>query len=437
MIKLNPLHFLTLLFCFSLFICVFALSNDNCPKLNFFFDVQPQKCYFSTPEKEIFTKLKIVQTNTHDFVLKHWLENYEHLKGKKYTLLHVDSHPDIDIITKMNKYDILNWKFDLLHEKYGITIANFISPMLFLGLIERVIWLTPDYEYSYDKFKIGHKSGTNKVRTNSSSTYIGDGERLKKTESFGKETHDVEFITMKIGDLKKLKFKLNPSETLLDIDYDYFSTNSPLLDGLIKYFKTKDEAKEAVSIFNESNYCIKNNEHLNDFYQQQLKAYKKSPFQNSREGASEFWMVRILQQHLFRCFIGEKKSWRNFIICSTISRKLWCKGIKDATRIQLIFKDYMDHMKEEEEEDTQEDVEDLLQEAHSVASLPETNRSLTQIRKNAKILKKFFSDIGLNSPPAFVSLAQSIHCGHTPKHLVEFIKYEIYTILHDLFLNKN
>ena len=90
-------------------------------------------------------------------------------------------------------------------------------------------------------------------------------------------------------------------------------------------------------------------------------------------------------------------------------------------------------MKEVEEEDSDDDVEDIIQEAHSAGSLPETNRSLNQIRKDANKLLIFLSEIGLNSPPAFISLAQSIHCGHTPKQLVEFIKYEIYEMLNILF----
>jgi len=60
-----------------------------------------------------------------------------------------------------------------------------------VGLIERVIWLTPDYPYSYDKFLIGNLNGTNDVRTNSSSTYIGDGERLTKDQIFGETKHEV------------------------------------------------------------------------------------------------------------------------------------------------------------------------------------------------------------------------------------------------------
>jgi len=91
-------NFLTnknLLWWFVIFICtVVSSSLNNCPSPTFFFQVKPQKCYFSTIEKKLFTKLNIVQTNTHDTVLKHWLENYEKFKNKKLTILHIDSRKD-------------------------------------------------------------------------------------------------------------------------------------------------------------------------------------------------------------------------------------------------------------------------------------------------------------------------------------------------------
>ena len=81
------------LFC-CLVVLVASKPVNQCPAPTFFFQVTPQKCYFSTIEKKLFTKLNIVQTNTHDTVLKHWLENYEKFKNKKFTILHIDSRKD-------------------------------------------------------------------------------------------------------------------------------------------------------------------------------------------------------------------------------------------------------------------------------------------------------------------------------------------------------
>ena len=314
-----------------------------------------------------------------------------------------------------------------------------------MGLIERVIWLTPDYPYSYDKFFIGNLEGTNKVGTNSTSRYIGDEERLTKYENFGKAKYEVtiickinyffkiEFITMKIEDFKKLNFKLHPSKTLLDIDYDYFSTKNPFLDSLTKYFDNKQQTKNALSIFHPNNYCLSN---IKLYGLEHLNKLKTSIYQNKREGKKDFWINRILHKHLYICFLGDKTE-LEFSKCSKISKKLWCKGMKEATKFQLHFKEYMDFVKDVEEKDSISDVGDLIQDASTAMSLPESNKSFWQIRKEMMNLKSFLLEIGLNSPSEFISLAQSIDCGHTPKYMIEFIKYELYEMLNSLLLSEN
>ena len=239
---------------------------------------------------------------------------------------------------------------------------------------------------------------------------------------------------MIIEHLKKLNFSLDPSTTLLDIDYDYFSTNSPLVDDLIKRFKNKQQVKKVISIFNEENYCLSNTKNLTTEQNQFVEFYKLSSFQNSRAEAKEFWISRILQSHLRECFHGKKKTNKEFLECSEISSKLWCKGEEDSIKLQLIFKKYMDYMIEEEEEDSVDDINDLLDEANSASSLGEFSKSFSEIRENVLKLKQFLIEFGLKSSPKLISLSQSLNCGHTPKHLIEFIKFEIYSLLNDIFI---
>eukprot|EP01080_Neovahlkampfia_damariscottae_P009436 gene9436-1642_t len=418
-----------------IYFSVNAVIIHICPRNRFFFELKPQQCYANTLEKKLFIKLNIEETNTHDLVLKFWLNNYEKLKGKKFTILHIDSHADIDIVSEMNKKNILTSSWYKLKKYYGITISNFMSPMLYMGLVERVIWLTTKEDFNNDQFVIGNLKNSNLVKTNSSNLFIGDDRRLRIEEQFGNIQNHMEFVVMKIEDLKKLNFTLEPSKTLLDIDYDYFSTSSPLVDALVKRFKNKAQVKNVVSIFNDEKYCTSKMKHLSTNEKSIIDVLQIPTFQNSKEQNDDFLINRILFSLLYQCFHGKKKRWKDFVKCTKIPTKLWCKGEEDALRKQKLFKKYMDYMIEEEEEDEEEDIDDLLFEASSASCLREFSNSLQNIRKDKNELKQFLNQIGLKSPPAFISLAQSVNCGHTPKHLVEFIKYEIYQLLDELYID--
>jgi hypothetical protein len=74
-----------------LFFVVEAIQQQQCKNIKFYFKNQKLICHSSSMEKEIFTKLKISLKDGHDEVLDFWMRNYEFLKGKKYTILHIDS----------------------------------------------------------------------------------------------------------------------------------------------------------------------------------------------------------------------------------------------------------------------------------------------------------------------------------------------------------
>jgi hypothetical protein len=241
----------------------------------------------------------------------------------------------------------------------------------------------------------------------------------------------VEFYSMKISHLKKLNFTLDPSTTLLDIDYDYFSTNSPLLDDISRFFQNQSLAKEVVSIFNEDFYCLKNLKKFSPIHLSTLEKYKGSEYANSRSHVKEFWIQKILSTFTFGCF-EKKMSWDKYLKCTVVARKLWCKGNKSAERLFLLFQDYMDHVRENL--DDLDDWKDIVQEANSASSLPESLKTGFEIRKSAEELKQFIKEIGLTSKPHYITLTQSNGCGHTPRHKIDFIKHEIYEMISDLYL---
>ena len=63
-----------------------------------------------------------------------------------------------------------------------------------MGLIDRVIWLSSDEEFSTENFIIGNLNDTNLIKTNSGSIFIGDNNRLEIDQEFGEIQHNVRIL---------------------------------------------------------------------------------------------------------------------------------------------------------------------------------------------------------------------------------------------------
>ena len=63
-----------------------------------------------------------------------------------------------------------------------------------MGLIDRVIWLSSNEEFSTENFIIGNLNGTNLIKTNSGSIFIGDNNRLEIDQEFGEIQHNVRIL---------------------------------------------------------------------------------------------------------------------------------------------------------------------------------------------------------------------------------------------------
>ena len=72
-------------------------------------------------------------------------------------------------------------------------LISLIEILIFfkVGLIDRVIWLSSSEEFSTENFIIGNLNGTNLIKTNSGSIFIGDNNRLEIDQEFGEIQHNV------------------------------------------------------------------------------------------------------------------------------------------------------------------------------------------------------------------------------------------------------
>jgi len=82
----------------------------------------------------------------------------------------------------------------------------------------------------------------------------------------------------------------------------------------------------------------------------------------------------------------------------------------------------------------EEYIDDIVRASFQMHSLPSHVYSKFKIRKLKEEMIESLKQIGLTSKPKLITIAQSETDGHTPHHLLDFIKFEIYDILNRLYV---
>eukprot|EP01080_Neovahlkampfia_damariscottae_P002974 gene2974-4984_t len=414
------MFFWVLLFFFSS-----VLSHVNkCPKDDYFFDNIKDVCFSFTSQKTVYENFNVVQVDTHDKILKHWLKNYGILKEEKYTLLHIDSHADLSLPLKANRKNLLSWKWNKIKNKYGVSIASFIIPLVYLGLIDKIIWIH-NYEQYYDpfhsktgktSFSIGNLKNSNKIFVNSTSDYFADPDRMVKQKQYENIQH-VEVYSINLEKGRKIDLNLKNSKILLDIDFDYFSTNNPGLSDIALYFKSYEIAENVVNVMNGKSYSTKKFRNLPTKLREQLKKMKTT---------ERHKLYIIIHQFLMKCFGIEEK--KKFLKCSRISRILAKK--KNIEKLQLKMNDFIIQKIYEE---LDEDMFEIIGRHWSTPHMPKFILKENEIRKKFGVLEQFFRNTSIKKENLkFISLAKSQECGHTPRFLIKFIEMEIFQFLEKL-----
>eukprot|EP01080_Neovahlkampfia_damariscottae_P011010 gene11010-3716_t len=429
-----------------LFLCFFLLvySKDICINSETYYpfdDKLRPKCFKDSLEEKLFKTLKLSVHNAHSEVLFEWLNNLELLKGQKHSLVHFDSHPDSSsprpLTLDMIFDDKKPWK--KIQNGTEIDIANFVMPMVFAGIIDKFIWIHLPYDGFSDEISEECYIGT-KIEdpTNIGMTcefslfpnyFVNSTDLLINKQKFT-------FIAINFGSGTFKNLKLNPSNTLLDIDEDFFSTNSPTHTALEHYFG-QDEVKKHIKIFNVENYCMKKFQqiypHIKDNLLTPIPHFSKI---DDGLSSNETYMIRLIQDDiLIPCIEYHDK--KKFMNCAHIAQKIWCEGEKNAVKYLNYFFDFIQYFFDVDGSEGEQYVDEIVRAAFQSFSLPQFVYPKRKIRKLKNEMMEYLKEIGLNFKPKMITIAQSDTDGHTPKHLIDFIKFEIYDLLNTLYAQKN
>jgi hypothetical protein len=226
---------------------------------------------------------------------------------------------------------------------------------------------------------------------------------------------------------------LNPSTTLLDIDLDFFSTNNPTYNGLQLYFGHSN-IQNIVKIFNPENYCLEKMKNVSVHVKKYLLTtpIPTSKIDNGKSSTEAYISNLIHQDALIPC--TKMKSDRKFEKCTHLVRKLWCKGESDAKKFLKLFRS-RSKMYLEMPDDFEGVMEDITISAYQVHNLPLHVYTPSKIRNLKNQLIQYLKENGLTSSPKMISIAESEADGHTPKHLINFLRFEVYDLLNTMFVN--
>jgi hypothetical protein len=330
----------------------------------------------------------------------------------------------VEEITMDHFRDVSPWeKLRLLR----IDIGDFIMPMVYAGVIDRVIWIKPTWEkYAYsmeEEFQVGNLRGDGDgFSCNSGNLLFATG-----TETPLVNAKSVKFTIASLGDPLLDDIKFDSKTTLLDIDLDYFSTSNPARTMLKREFNISDEKiTDLARSFAFENLCmdyehipedIRNNYSSDDAYSHELvlKAY-------------------FLTRHVMNRFPrkGRPITDESFLEATVEARKYWCDT--NATEVFLATKHFLDHAVEKvipvtENTMASTDIRDMLRYSQLMPShilrKPGIHEKVDELF--AWLQKK------LPRRPIATTVVRSEADGHTPSRLVDFLLENVYIMLYKLY----
>lgn len=94
-------------------------------------------------KRRIYSKLPVVIVEDHHEVLKHIYRAIatRHLPFENISMIHLDSHPDLQIPSKIPAQDI----FSLNELSKHLSIENWIIPAVYAGHINQLVWVKPPW----------------------------------------------------------------------------------------------------------------------------------------------------------------------------------------------------------------------------------------------------------------------------------------------------
>jgi len=209
--------------------------------------------------------------NFHNEAARFWLENFRTLKENgPYTLVHVDSHSDLSF---PRGPIVSSRSYEKLMKVSKMDIGSFIYPMVYTGLIDRIIFIHPFWDYRIADVIETFEVGTNKqgYLSSTSRNFIFFSEH-QWDELYWRKP--VELIIETPGKFNFSSLKINPDKTFLDIDIDYFSTINPTINWYHeKLGFSYSEIKNGTDLMDYGNYCVQLSEIPKRLYMKVIKEF--------------------------------------------------------------------------------------------------------------------------------------------------------------------
>lgn len=178
-------------------------------------------------------EIKVFVSSEHNGALKniHYGIRTKLIPFSNNILLHIDSHPDLSVPLLSNADIVLNPH--LLYEALETSlsgIAEFITPLLYVGHISKVIWVKPSWSKQIKsgkyQFSIGKHKLSNQLKVTLFTPYFtDDGSYCKESELI-----TIKNIELEVIDFKNLRNEdLKLENYILDVCLDFFSVHNPFL----------------------------------------------------------------------------------------------------------------------------------------------------------------------------------------------------------------
>jgi hypothetical protein len=395
-------------------------------------------CIPGSIEKELMTNLDIYLFDAHDNAMYHWLKKLD--RTKKYTLVHIDSHNDLDYPRKLTKE-----MFESNHTDWAkdakIHIGNFIMPFVYAGIIDKIIWLKPEWEnvnVCRDKFQVGNIPGSTRVASNSNLYFMEFHNQIP--------LENAQNVTLEVLSINRFKcpdMKIRNDNILLDIDLDYFSTQNPLEKWLYSEFGlTQPQIFRLASIFDTNSFCWNRVNELPtgllDNFEPMSTTDSYSKIINKMHTLLHVLMAQFFPQRGKRIISDEE-----FLQAMSYIMHLWCVEGEEMPPILLDVKHLIEasHRTDRSEYYSKTHphvgLPSVLRMLDSIVNLPHHYGNTVEMEEMKRDLFLWLEINGINKEnpkKPIITIAKSQADGHSYSHLVDYVQNNIvYDILYRLY----
>ncbi len=176
----------------------------------------------------------MVICDSHHAVLRHWLHAADEegrVPGEGLTVVHFDAHPDLAVPGRLLGRELRQSPDALLR---ALDIASFQLGAAWIGLVDRVVWLRPEWATQLPdgshRFRLG-ATARGELRVDDPNDYwvLDDAwaPRAKLTDVV-----ELRVDVMTLADAAQRPGALPDDAWILDIDLDGFATRNPSADRL-------------------------------------------------------------------------------------------------------------------------------------------------------------------------------------------------------------